>query len=59
MTTIKEEKENLKQWKEDRERKFPVAVTNCPNCRKTIFFSAGEIEQDCPCGITVYRKAKE
>lgn len=55
----KEEKENQEKWKADRERKFPQAITNCPNCKIMIFFDPGEIEQDCPCGITVYRMAKE
>lgn len=57
--TTKEEKEERKKREEDQEKKFPIAVTNCPNCRKMIFFSAGESEQDCDCGITVYRMAKE
>lgn len=62
MTTTKEEKENLRKWKEGREKAFPYAVSTCPNCGRPIHFPAGKDEIKCPgkdCPITVFREAKK
>lgn len=57
--TTKEAKERSRRMLEIETKKYPVALTTCPNCKEPVHFGAGVMEVSCPCGALCHRKARE